>query len=141
MRSPPPCSFSPARGRRSRPLASGFGNLPGSPGGSISLFYQFVVRRGPNFSFVWHNTTGPLQEGVGSDPGLPSPAVGAHLFAIMEALPRTSIELGSIVSLGFATNGVRDAIFYQQHLRPLIYVPLHMTDVAVPSSSLEFKKS
>ncbi len=120
---------------------SGFGSLPGSPGGPISLLYQFVVRRGPNFSFVWHNTTGPLQEGAGSDPGLPSPAVGAHLFSIMEALPRTSIELGSIVSLGFATNGVRDAIQYQQHLRPLIYVPLHMTDVAVPSSSLEFKKS
>jgi len=120
---------------------SGFGSLPGSPGGPISLFYQFIVRRGPNFSFAWHNTTGPLKEGAGSDPGLPSPAVGAHLFAIMEALPRTSVELGSIVSLGFATNGVRDAILYQQHLRPLIYVPLHTTDVAVPSSSLEFKKS
>lgn len=120
---------------------SGFGSLPGSPGGPISLFYQFIVRRGPNFSFAWHNTTGPLKEGIGSDPGLPSPAVGAHLFSIMDALPRTSIELGSIVSLGFATNGVRDAIFYQQHLRPLIYIPLHVTDVAVPSSSPEFKKS
>jgi hypothetical protein len=120
---------------------SGFGTLPGSPGGPISLFYQFIVRRGPNFSFVWHNTTGPLKEGAGSDPGLPSPAIGAHLFQIMESLPQTSIEMGSIVSLGFATNGVRDAILYQQHLRPLIYVPLHMTDVAVPSSSLEFKKS
>lgn len=120
---------------------SGFGSLPGSPGGPISLFYQFIVRRGPNFSFAWHNTTGPLKEGAGSDPGLPSPAVGAHLFSIMESLPRTSVELGSIVSLGFATNGVRDAILYQQHLRPLIYIPLHVTDVAVPSSSPEFKKS
>lgn len=120
---------------------TGFGSIPGSPGGPISLFYQFIVRRGPNFAFAWHNTTGPLKEGAGSDPGLPSPAVGAHLFSIMDSLPRTSIELGSIVSLGFATNGVRDAILYQQHLRPLIYVPLHTTDVAVPSSSLEFKKS
>ena len=120
---------------------SGFGSIPGSPGGPISLFYQFIVRRGPNFSFVWHNTTGPLKEGAGSDPGLPSPAVGAHLFSIMESLPHTSIEFGSIVSLGFATNGVRDAILYQQHLRPMIYVPLHLTDVAVPSSSPEFKKS
>ena len=106
-----------------------------------AVVYQFIVRRGPNFSFAWHNTTGPLKEGVGSDPGLPSPVIGAQLFSIMESLPRTSIELGSIVSLGFATNGVRDAILYQQHLRPLIYIPLHVTDVAVPSSSPEFKKS
>ncbi len=28
---------------------------------------------------------------------------------------------------------------YQQHIKPQIYVPLHMTNVAVLSSSLEFK--
>ncbi len=59
----------------------------------------------------------------------------------MESLPQTDVELGSIVSLGYTTNGVRDAILYQQHLKPLIYTPLHMTDVAAISSSLEFKKS
>ena len=93
------------------------------------------------FSFVWHNTTGPLLEGVGSDPGLPSPAVGAHLFKIMDDLPETDVEFGSIVSLGYATNGERDAVLYQQHVRPQIYVPLHMTDVADISSSLEFKQT
>src|SRR5207248_4273558 len=86
----------------------------GGVGGPISLFYQFILRDDNNFSFVWHNTTGPLKEGVGSDPGLPSPAVGAHLFAIMEALPETDIEFGSIVSLVFPTNGVRDPTLYQQ---------------------------
>lgn len=30
---------------------------------------------------------------------------------------------------------------YQQHLKPMVYIPLHVTDVAVPSSSPEFKKS
>jgi len=40
-------------------------------GGPISLFYQFVLRDRNHFTFVWHNTTGPLKEGVGSDPGLP----------------------------------------------------------------------
>ena len=29
----------------------------------------------------------------------------------------------------------------QQHIRPQIYVPVHMTDVAAISSSLEFKKA
>jgi len=120
---------------------TGFGTIPGSPGGAISLFYQFVLRDDHHFNFVWHNTTGPLKEGAGSDPGLPSPAVGAHLFSIMDSLPPTDIELGSIVSAGYATNGVRDPVMYQQHLKPQIYIPLHMTNVAVLSSSLEFKKS
>lgn len=120
---------------------TGFGSIPNNPGGAISLFYQFVLCRDNNFTFVWHNTTGPLLEGAGSDPGLPSPAVGAHLFQIMDGLPPTDVELGSIVSLGLTTNGVRDPILYQQHIRPQIYVPLHMTDVAAVSSSLEFKKA
>ncbi len=120
---------------------TGFGTIPGNAAGPISLFYQFVLRDTNNFSFVWHNTTGPLKEGVGSDPGLPSPAIGAHLFAIMDALPHTDVEFGSIVSLGFTTNGVRDPILYQSHLLPKVYVPLHMTDVADISSSLEWKKS
>lgn len=120
---------------------TGFGNIPGSPGGSISLFYQFVLCDGAHFTFVWHNTTGPLKEGVGSDPGLPSPAIGAQLFAIMEGLPETDVEYGSIVSIGYPTNGVRDPILYQQHIKPQIYVPLHMTDVALVSSSLEFKQT
>ncbi len=120
---------------------TGFGNIPGSAGGAISLFYQFVLRGENEFTFVWHNTTGPLKEGIGSDPGLPSPAVGAKLFSIMEQLPQTNVEFGSIVSLGFTTNGERDAILYQQHIKPQIYVPLHMTDVAAVGSSLEWKKT
>jgi hypothetical protein len=120
---------------------TGFGTIPGSPGGAISLFYQFILRDDNHFDFVWHNTTGPLKEGAGSDPGLPSAAVGAHLFSIMESLPETDVELGSIVSAGFTTNGVRDPVLYQQHLKPQIYIPLHMTNVAALSSSLEFKLS
>jgi hypothetical protein len=111
----------------------------GGVGGPISLFYQFVLRDHNHFSFVWHNTTGPLKEGVGSDPGLPSPAIGAHLFAIMDSLPETDIEFGSIVSVGFPTNGVRDPILYQQHIQPQVYVPIHMTDATPISSSLRFK--
>ena len=118
---------------------SGFGSIPGSPGGPISMFYQFVLNGDNNFTFIWHNTTGPLKEGAGSDPGLPSPAVGAKLFSIMDALPQTDVELGSIVSLGVTTNGVRDPILYQQHIRPQVYIPIHETDATPISSSLRFK--
>jgi hypothetical protein len=114
----------------------------GGTAGAISLFYEFVVCDDPNhFTFVWHNTTGPLKEGAGTDPGLPSPAIGAKLYSIMDKLPETDVEFGSIVSLGFATNGERDLILYLQHLKPQIYVNLHTTDVAKISSSLRFKKA
>ena len=113
----------------------------GGVGGPISIFYQFILGDANNFTFVWHNTTGPLKEGVGSDPGLPSAAVGAKLFAIMDSLPQTDVELGSIVSLGVGTNGVRDPILYQQHIRPQVYIPIHQTDATPISSSLRFKNA
>jgi hypothetical protein len=59
----------------------------------------------------------------------------------MDSLPQTNVEWGAILSVGFPNNGVRDEILYQQHIKPQVYFPLHMTDVAVPSSSLEFKKT
>jgi hypothetical protein len=120
---------------------TGFGTIAGSPGGPISIFYQFITGDANNFTFVWHNTTGPLKEGAGSDPGLPSPAIGAKLFSIMDSLPQTDVELGSIVSLGVGTNGVRDPILYQQHIRPLVYIPIHETDATPIGSSLRFKNA
>lgn len=134
-------AFLPPQPGQENLTTTGFGTIPGSNGGAISLFYQFVLRGDNEFTFVWHNTTGPLKEGIGTDPGLPSPAIGAKLFSIMDSLPQTNVELGSIVSLGFTTNGERDAVLYQQHLKPQVYVPLHMTDVADVGSSLQWKKT
>ena len=136
----PPTSGTPVPGQMNL-TTTGFGTIPGSNGGPISIFYQFITGDANNFTFVWHNTTGPLKEGVGSDPGLPSPAVGAKLFAIMDSLPQTDVELGSIVSLGVTTNGVRDPILYQQHIRPQVYIPIHETDATPIGSSLRFKNA
>jgi len=115
------------------------------------------LRDGNHFTTVWHNTSGPLIEGAGTDPGLTSavpgspfnagvspagnPLVGAHLFEIMDSLPPTDIEFGSVATLGLATNAVRDPFLYTQHIRPQIYVPGHMTDVQIVSSSLQSKKA
>jgi hypothetical protein len=130
----PPTNGTPVPGQMNLRTTAGVG-------GPISIFYQFITGDANNFTFVWHNTTGPLKEGVGSDPGLPSPAVGAKLFAIMDSLPQTDVELGSIVSLGVGTNGVRDPILYQQHIRPQVYIPIHQTDATPISSSLRYKKA
>lgn len=122
-------------------------------GGAISLFYHFRVREAPHFTFVWHNTTGALKEGcalpnnVGGVPSQPGqdaagcfgPAVGQHLAGIMESLPKIDVQIGSVVSLGFDTNGERDTVTYTTHLRPQIFIPAHVTAVAKESSSLRWK--
>ena len=129
----------------------------GGTAGPYSLFYQFILRNGNHFTTVWHNTSGPLIEGFGTDPGLTSAApgspfnagvsptgnklVGAHLFQIMEALPPTDVEFGSVATLGLGTNALRDPFLYTQHIRPQILVPGHMTDVQLVSSSLQSKKA
>jgi len=142
-------------------LAPGQMNLTttgfGGAGGPVSLFYQIILRDGKHFTLVWHNTSGPLIEGFGSDPGLTSPApgspfnagvsptgnplVGAHLFELMDSLSPTDVEFGSVTTLGLGTNAVRDPFLYTQHVRPQIYIPGHMTDVQLVSSSLQSKKA
>jgi hypothetical protein len=109
-------------------------------GGPISLYYQFVMRGDNRFTFVWHNTTGALKEGCGLDKCW-GPAVGQHLADIMHSLPPTDVEFGSMVSLGYPVNGMRDVVFYNQAILPKIYVPIHQTNAALPTSSLEFKIS
>lgn len=143
------------------PLVPGQMNLTttgfGGVAGPYSIFYQIILRDGNHFTTVWHNTAGPLIEGHGTDPGLTSPVpgspynagvsptgnplVGAHLFDIMDALPPTDVEFGSVTTLGLATNAVRDPFLYTQHVRPKIYIPGHMTDVQLVSSSLQSKKA
>jgi hypothetical protein len=59
----------------------------------------------------------------------------------MQSLPSTDIELGSMVSLGFGTNGMRDPILYQLAIQPKVYIPIHQTNAALPTSSLRFKTS
>jgi hypothetical protein len=46
-----------------------------------------------------------------------------------------------MVSLGFPTNGMRDVVFYNEAIQPKVYIPIHQTNAALPTSSLEFKVS
>lgn len=59
--------------------------------------------------------------------------------ARIAALPETDLEFGSFVGLGFAVNGMRDPIEYSAVLKPKVYVPIHQTNAALPTSSLYFK--
>jgi hypothetical protein len=135
---------------------TGFGSPPGIPGGAITILYQFVMRGDNNFSFVWLNSAGPATEGIGSDPGLVTlmqfnnpnfpqaqkdlaRRIGQSLYDLMDRLPATDVLFGSIVSLGAAQNQQRDIIKVIQHLKPEVYYPGHVTDVAQRGSALYHK--
>jgi len=65
--------------------------------------------------------------------------IGASLYALMDTLPPTDVLLGSIVSLGATNNQQRDIIKVTQHLKPKVYYPGHLTDVAQAGSALYHK--
>jgi L-ascorbate metabolism protein UlaG (beta-lactamase superfamily) len=125
----------------------------GGTAGAYEVFYQFVLRGGYNFSLVWLNSAGPAKEGIGVDPGLVTlaqyndptfpqankdlaRAIGNSLYSLMDTLPATDVLLGSIVSLGAANNQQRDIILVQEHLKPKVYIPGHLTDVAQKGSAI-----
>ena len=65
----------------------------GNPGGAVSLFFHFVLRNEPHFTFAWHNSAGALKEGKGNGwDG--TPVDGQRLVEIMRNLPQTDVELG-----------------------------------------------
>ncbi len=111
-------------------------------GGPVSIYYQFVLRGENSFTFVWHNTTGDLQNGCTIDRGVPNcwgARVAKQVEAQIRALPPTDLEFGSMVSLGYRVNGMRDPIQYGAALHPKVYIPIHQTNAALPTSSLYFK--
>ena len=158
-----PCNIADPRDQflfpAGKPLSSALdiGTSRAGQGGPISIWYHFKLRGGNAFTFAWHNTTGALREGCalpnnvqGSNPPVPSqpgqdvngcfgPAVGQRVAQIMESLGPTDVEIGSVVSLGFGINGERDIVDYNTHVAPKVFIPNHVTAVAVESSSLEWR--
>jgi hypothetical protein len=120
----------------------------GGPGGPVSIWYSFVVKGQNNFTFSWHNTTGDLVNGCTIDKGFTvatginncwGPRVAAQVKSRIAALPKTDLEFGSFVSLGFAVNGMRDPIENSAVLQPKVWVPIHQTNAALPTSAPEFQ--
>jgi hypothetical protein len=133
-------------------------------GGPLAMFFVFTVH-GPNeFKFVWHNSTGDIVDSCGlpnnvagsnppvaAEPGqlttgcfpntvkVAGKTVGANLASIMDGLGPVDVEMGSVVSLGFNQNGERDIVSYISHIKPKVFIPNHVTAVAVEGSSLEWK--
>lgn len=156
----PPCNLQDPRDPALFPAGTALNKvmdirtLGGGAGGPIALFYAFTVNGGNKFKFVWHNSSGALREGCalpnndasgkpfepGQDAkGCFGPAVGAKVAQVMDNLGPVDVSLGSPVSLGFNINGERDIVDYITHIKPKVFIPIHVTAVAVESSSLEWR--
>jgi hypothetical protein len=67
------------------------------------------------------------------------PAVGEQLASLMHKLGPTDVQIGSVVSLGYGIDDERDMVDYNTHVAPRVFIPNHVTAVAVESSSPEWK--
>lgn len=75
-----------------------------------SVLYQFRVGA---FAVTWHDTVGPLKERA------------PQVLELLRGLPRTDVQLGAVLGLNVATNGLRDPAMYVEALRSKVFAPLH----------------
>jgi hypothetical protein len=90
-------------------------------GGAVSMFYQFTVADS-DFSFVWHDTAGPLID------------LAPNVLQMLRFLPKVDVELGAVVSIGETVNGVRDIGMYIQNLQPKIFYAGHSDNFNIGAS-------
>ena len=88
-------------------------------GGSVSMFYQFTTG---NFSWIWHDTNGPIR------------AFQPQLVPLIAGLPKADVEMGSLVSIGETTNGVYDIALYIQLVKPKIFYGGHADNFNIGAS-------
>lgn len=93
----------------------------GGPGGPVSMFYQFTFRSS-DFSFIWHDTNGPIKD------------FAPQIIPILTGLPKADVELGSLVSTGETVNGVRDVAMYIQLIKPKYFYGGHSDNFNIGAS-------
>jgi hypothetical protein len=86
-------------------------HAPDAEGGDI--LYRF---RTGGFSFVWHDTSGPLVEDA------------PQTFDAFKALRPVDLQVGAIQGFNQITNGLRDPRRYIEALAPKTFIPAHHDD-------------
>lgn len=80
-----------------------------APATGPSVVYHLTVGADRNFAFVWNDRAGSLKENA--------PAA----LALLRNLPKTDLQVGSVDVANAKTNGLRDAAYYVQAVRPKIF--------------------
>lgn len=92
-----------------------FARIPDAEAGSV--LWRF---RAGGFSFVWHDSSGPLDD------------LAPYAFEALRSLRPVDLQLGAIQSFNQFTNGMRDFRRYVEMLQPATFVPSHHDDWAFP---------
>jgi L-ascorbate metabolism protein UlaG (beta-lactamase superfamily) len=106
------------------PGPSVLGNLSTEGDEGSSILYRFRLG---NFSLIWNDTAGPLRERA------------PHLLEILQRLPATDVEVGSVLGFNDPTNGLRDIVDYVERLEPQVFYPVHHDFVAEYGASQRMK--
>jgi hypothetical protein len=88
-------------------------------GGPVSMFYQFTIG---DFSFIWHDTNGPIR------------AFQPQLETLIRNLPKADVQFGSLVSIGETVNGTYDIALYIQLVKPKIFFGGHADNFNIGAS-------
>ena len=88
-------------------------------GGTVSMFYQFSIG---TFSFIWHDTNGPIKN------------FAPQIIPLLASLPKADVEFGSLVSTGESINGVRDIAMYIELIKPKIFFGGHSDNFNIGAS-------
>ena len=83
------------------------------------MFYQFTVG---DFSFIWHDTNGPIR------------AFQPQLETLIGNLPKADVQFGSLVSIGETVNGTYDIALYIQLVKPKIFFGGHADNFNIGAS-------
>lgn len=87
----------------------GVGSSAGTSGPSV--VYHLTLSGGRNFGLAWNDRVGSLKDS--------SPTV----TALLRALPKTDLQVGSVDATNAGTTGLRDPALYIQALQPKIFFP------------------
>lgn len=85
----------------------------GSPGGDLTILYQFTVPGPRAFSFSVFDSVGPYKE------------LAPQLIPALNAWPGTDVLLGAVSGANNPTNGLRDAAIYIRDMKPKVFIPTH----------------
>jgi L-ascorbate metabolism protein UlaG (beta-lactamase superfamily) len=92
-----------------------FGHLPDAEGGSV--LYRFRVG---DFTLAWNDSSGPLVDRA------------PRVLDRLHDLGPVDVQIGAIQGFNQYTNGMRDPRTYIEALRPVLFVPAHHDDWAIP---------
>ena len=97
------------------------------PGGVDQINYQFILRKGNNFSIMFSSSIGALKEGKGRNWPNGTPADGQRLIDLVRnRLPVTDLLFTTLDTGNLIPNGWRDQVMWTEAMRPKVLTTGHV---------------